>query len=100
MGLSQTALAREAGMDIKTLNGIERRPGPRRAATFGGLERALGWREGSIMDIAAGGEPTPVDQPGASREDPGIAAIRQSPAFTQAEKDALIAMLRAIRGSP
>ena len=99
MGLSQTALAREAGMDIKTLNAIERRPGPRRAATLGGLERALGWREGSIMDIADGGDPTPVEQLVAQppREDPGIAMIRYSPDFSQTEKEALIAILRAIR---
>jgi hypothetical protein len=47
-----------AGVDTKTLGAIEREPGPRRVRTLGGLERALGWAEGSVRQVLNGGEPT------------------------------------------
>jgi transcriptional regulator with XRE-family HTH domain len=57
LGLTQTQVAEAAGIESRTLGSIENKPRPRRAATLGGLERALGWTEGSIRQVLNGGEP-------------------------------------------
>lgn len=58
LGLTQDELATSAGVDKKTLYAVESAPGRRRMKTLGGLERALGWAEGSIRQVLNGGEPT------------------------------------------
>jgi hypothetical protein len=57
LGLTQATLAEQAGVSVKTINGIETRPTPRRVDTMSGLERALGWASGSIEEILAGRPP-------------------------------------------
>jgi transcriptional regulator with XRE-family HTH domain len=61
LGLDAAQLARMAGVDPKTVASLERGERWPRDRSRMGIEAALQWRAGSLDDIRAGGEPTPVD---------------------------------------
>lgn len=84
LGMTQDELATRAGVDKKTIYAIESAPGRRRMTTLGGLERALGWAEGSIRHVLNGGEPTLQDEFAVQVRDQGwrrtvIAKVTQLP---------------------
>lgn len=52
--ISQIGLARDAGIDVKTIRSIEKGMRTMHDVNQFKIERALGWREGSIREIWAG----------------------------------------------
>lgn len=68
LGLSVSAAARAAHIDRATWAGMERSGRRTEAYNYAGIERALAWEPGSVDQILAGGEPTPVSRRPATQE--------------------------------
>jgi transcriptional regulator with XRE-family HTH domain len=60
LGMDAAQLARGAAVDPKTVASLEHGERWPRDRSRAGIESALGWKAGSLDDIRAGGEPTPV----------------------------------------
>lgn len=61
LGLSQIEVAQRGPLSLDRVQNIEgAKRTSYRLATLLALERALGWREGSVETILAGGEPQPL----------------------------------------
>lgn len=91
-------LARRASIDAGTVGDFlagERWP---RTSTRGRIETALGWTPGTISQVAAGGRAPDPTSHGTPDRDPDVDAIEDHPGYTRAEKDALLAVLYALRG--
>jgi hypothetical protein len=56
--MGRAALARTAGVDRKTVDNFLDRGSKPRTEKRGGYEVALGWRHGSLLTVARGGEPS------------------------------------------
>ena len=92
LGLTQRALAEQAGVDAKTLRDLldgKRWP---QAVTRGRLEQALGWTYGQLEDLAEGRVDAPGDEPGSPE-----AAILADRTLTASQKEALLVQLRVLR---
>jgi hypothetical protein len=99
--MGRAALAREAGVDRKTIDNFLDRGAKPRTEKRGGYEVALGWRHGSLLTIARGGEatvteenPQPPDEErgssvgaGAEHADELVFRLRVPPGATPRQRD-------------
>lgn len=72
-------------------------------ATRAFVEQAYQWAPGSIRAVLTGGQPVeiqPAPAEPADYRDKDERAIEESSMFTRAEKNAMLAVLRAMRGRP
>ena len=93
-------VARDAGITTETLSAL-RGKGKRLSAdyrpydkTARGIDRALGWPDGTTMAIWDGREPASV---ASDDDDPAVAKIRAMPNLSNEQREMYIANLRAIR---
>lgn len=98
-GLTSTQAAAQASISPTTLGEIERgTSAPRRALTYAAIEKVVGWAPGSVSQILAGGEPTPLAGPAhtadpadriAAWENELISEIWNNPHLTMQEREEL-----------
>jgi DNA-binding XRE family transcriptional regulator len=108
-GMSQADLAERVGVSLRTINNVENgrlqgmRPGTRHK-----LEEALRWAAGSVHDVLAGGEPTPLELVGGARQSPVPAASRpvlyglddEAKGLTEEQIESVRAVIRAMKPPP
>lgn len=89
-GLSTSKAAQAAGIDRATWSTAE--SGTRRTSehNWAGIERALGWRTGSIAEILQGGEPTLADDEPVDEE---IELVRTDPKLTEDMRERIIRLI-------
>jgi hypothetical protein len=92
-GWTFARIAREAEIDVQTLWAIRKGQQPSKR-TMRGLDRALGWTDGSTETLLDGGEPVPLTE---STHDPLEQKIRDMEHISQEKQQQLIARLHAIR---
>lgn len=92
LGLTQAALARLLDGSTSNVQRIERGDGGMRLPTAFALERALGWRPGSVEDVLGGGHPTLLPE---RREPPRETRVDNDIGTVDAER--AYEMLQAVR---
>lgn len=63
LGMGWVDIADEAGIRVETLRSLRRGNNQPSRTTKRKLDRALGWKLGSIDAVLAGGDPTPLQEP-------------------------------------
>jgi hypothetical protein len=85
---STSRLARESGADPGTIGDFLGGKRWIKIPTQGKVERALGWRAGTIAAIESGQEPPQIgDSVGGDTEDPGIATIKARKPANMSDED-------------
>lgn len=102
LGWTQAELAKEAGVDVSTISGLERAEHMPRPATQARIEAALGWQRGSLRAALAGRPPLLAGEESAEPPrylDPAEQYIADTPGLTREEAEVFVAMYRAIRAA-
>jgi hypothetical protein len=94
-GWSLARIAREAGpIDVQTLWAIRTGKNAPSKRTMRGLDRALGWTDGSTETLLDGGEPVPLSE---STHDPAEQKIKDMEHISKEKQQQIIERLRANR---
>lgn len=92
-GWSLARVAREAEIDVQTLWSIRKGQQPSKR-TMRGLDRALGWTDGSTETLLDGGEPVPLSE---TSHDPVEQKILDMDHISPEKQQQIIERLRAAR---
>lgn len=92
-GWSLARVAREAEIDVQTLWSIRKGQQPSKR-TMRGLDRALGWTDGSTETLIDGGEPVPLSE---SSHDPAEQKILDMDHISPEKKKQIVERLHAAR---